>query len=79
MLDWARKRNHVLPVLVGVIGALSTAFLWVMHPLLGLSTGLFSAFVLYLEIVTQLSFRAPRKRKPVLEQHGWDAQDVLVN
>ena len=79
MLDWARKRNHVLPVIVGVIGALSTAYLWFTHPLLGLSTGLFSAFVLYLEIVTQLSFRAPRKRKPVLEQQGWDAQDVLVN
>lgn len=71
MLDNLRRLNHVLPLIVlfsglsltwissGINIALSTVFL------------ITTLFLLYLEVVTQLSFRAPMKRKPPLNDSNW--------
>ncbi len=80
MLNWARQRNHVLPVAVASIGAaasmiVSTTLGW----LLGLLTGLLTVFFVYLEVVTQWSFRAPSKQKPPLVDEAWERMTIDAN
>lgn len=80
MLNWARQRNHVLPVAVGSIGVAASLFVittfgW----LLGFITGLLTVFFVYLEVVTQWSFRAPSKRKPPLVDEAWERLTIHAN
>lgn len=80
MLDWARQRNHVLPLCVGSIGTVLSVivvlnFGWV----LGFVSVMVSSLFLYLEILTQWSFRAPAKRKPPLNEAGWKQLNLNVN
>ena len=46
---------------------------------LGIIAGLLSVFFLYLEIVTQWSFRAPSKRKPALVDNAWERMTIDAN
>ena len=78
MLDWARRRNHVLPLFVGLVGILTSIMvIEVMGWVPGLLCLLVSLFFFYLEVVTQWSFRAPSKRKPTLDKDGWE--QLIVN
>ena len=80
MLNWARQRNHVLPVLVGSVGAaISTVAIATVGWFLGFITGLLTAFLVYLEVATQLSFRAPTRRKPPLVDEAWERMTIDVN
>ena len=80
MLIWARQRNHVLPVLVGSIGvAVSMTTIATLGWHLGIIAGLLTLFLLYLEIVTQWSFRAPSKRKPALVDDAWERMSIDAN
>jgi esterase/lipase len=79
MLVWARTRNHVLPTAVGLAGLLTTLWFWHIHVVAGVLAMSVSGFVLYLEIVTQLSFRAPPRRKPVLDKPGWEVHRLSVD
>ena len=79
MLQWARQRNHVLPFTVAAGGtwiALTIApqLHWSMAVVVLLAT----IFLVYLELLTQWSFRAPTKRKPALELTGWKRLDITV-
>lgn len=64
MLDTLRRRNHVLPSIVLVLGVLFSRLTADLNVALSVCILVFTVFFTYLEIVTQLSFRAPRKRKP---------------
>lgn len=80
MLNWARQRNHVLPVIVGSIGAaLSVTSIVAFGWFLGLITGLLTVFFVYLELATQWSFRAPPKRKPALVDEAWERMTIDAN
>ena len=79
MLQWARQRNHVLPFTVAAGGtwiALTIApqLHWSMAVVVLFAT----IFLVYLELLTQWSFRAPTKRKPALELTGWKRLDITV-
>ena len=77
MLDWARRRNHVLPVFVGLVGVFTSTMVFIMVGWVGGVLSFFvSLFFLYLEVVTQWSFRAPSKRKPSLEEDGWERLSI---
>ena len=67
---YSQTRNHVLPILFGFLATVFTylTFKESIHALWGVAV---FAFLTYIETVTQLSFRAPRRRKPVLEEDGW--------
>ena len=71
MLDTLRRRNHVLPSIVLVLGVLFSRFTADVNGALSACILVFTFFFTYLEIVTQLSFRAPRKRKPPLNDPNW--------
>ena len=80
MFDWARQRNHILPIAVASIGAaISLATIATIGWFLGLIVGLFAMFFVYLEIVTQWSFRAPTKRKPALVDEAWERMTIDAN
>ena len=80
MLSWARQQNHVLPVSVGVIGFILTLYAGVSHGLVvGTIVAMTASLLLYLEIMTQLSFRAPRKRKEPLTAPNWKRIDINVD
>lgn len=79
MLSWARQQNHVLPVAVGMLGASLTFYAVVNHGwVVGMIVASTASLLLYLEIVTQLSFRAPRKRKEPLTAPNWKRVDINV-
>ena len=78
MLDPLRRRNHLLPVLVMTLGlGLTLAALVLMPPLAWVVAPL-SLLLTYLELITQWSFRAPAKRKPVLAEEDWNPHVVEV-
>ena len=80
MLSWARQQNHVLPVTVGLVGFLLTLYAGASHGLVvGTIVGMTASLLLYLEIVTQLSFRAPQKRKDPLTAPNWKRIDINVD
>ena len=79
MLVWARTHNHILPTAVGLAGLVTTVGFWQLHFVAGILAMTVSAFALYLEIVTQLSFRAPPRRKPVLDKPGWEIHRLSVD
>lgn len=79
MLVWARKQNHVLPGAVALFGLLISVGFWHLHPVAGVFSIAVSVFSLYLEIVTQLSFRAPPKRKPMFDKQGWEVHTIAVD
>ena len=79
MLSWARQQNHVLPASVGVIGTLLTLYTVARQGLVaGTIVASAASLLLYLEIVTQLSFRAPQKRKEPLREPNWKRIDINV-
>ena len=79
MLSWARQQNHVLPVTVGLVGFLLTLYAGASHGLVvGTIVGMTASLLLYLEIVTQLSFRAPQKRKDPLTAPNWKRIDINI-
>ncbi len=79
MLVWARTHNHVLPTAVGLAGLVTTVGFWQLLIVAGILAMTVSVFALYLEIVTQLSFRAPPRRKPVLDKPGWEIHRLSVD
>ena len=79
MLNALRRENHILPALVLFLGILSTSLALSLHPWLGTIVALVSVVLVYLEIVTQLSFRAPPKRKPPVEDERFSRSMLAVN
>ena len=79
MLQWARRRNHVLPYLVGLVGISFTITVLSHSPLFSLILLSITLFFVYLEVVTQWSFRAPARRKPELRDPMWKRLSVEVN
>ena len=79
MLQWVRRRNHILPTFVGVLGLLLTFFLLEPFPAVSILAFLTTAFFLYLEVVTQWSFRAPARRKPEVDDPDWQRIGIRVN
>lgn len=79
MLQWARRRKNVLPASVGSLGILLS------YLLLGHSLPAFifiilaTIFFVYLEVVTQWSFRAPTRRKPEIEDSNWERMALNIN
>ena len=77
MLNWARQRNHVLPVIVGVTGGSISMYVAATYGwYLSIPAGLLTFFFVYLEVVTQWSFRAPLKRKPALVDKAWERMTI---
>ena len=80
MLTWARQRNHVLPSVAGIAGGITSVYVfYVFGWALGFVTSFIAMVVLYLEIMTQLSFRAPTKRKEPLNDPEWKRFDINAN
>ncbi len=71
MLDTLRRRNHVLPHLVLLTGLSLTWLSFNVNLLLFWLLFTLTISLCYLEVVTQWSFRAPRRRKPPLEDSMW--------
>ena len=69
---YSQTRNHVLPIISLLITAGLTylTFNGSVYALIGV---FIFAFLTYIETVTQLSFRAPQRRKPMLEEEGWES------
>ena len=79
MLQWARRQNNVLPLFVGLIGV-STAYAISFLSIPGsLIACIVSFFLVYLELITQWSFRAPPRRKPEVNDPAWTKLSVEVN
>ena len=78
MLNAWRKQNHLLPIIVFVVGLCFSAVLWRITPFLGLLTVVVTLFLVYLEVMTQWAFRAPIRRKPPLEDPRFQ-QTMLVS
>jgi pimeloyl-ACP methyl ester carboxylesterase len=79
MLNQLRSLNYAMPILTGFFWG-SVAF--AMSPLnlpLGLFLGTMAAFLTYLELVTQWSFRAPSKRKEPIHDEEWEKEMVGVD
>ena len=79
MLQWVRRRNHVLPTFVGVLGLLLTYVLLEPSPAASILAFLATIFFVYLEVVTQLSFRAPARRKPEVDDPDWQRIGIGVH
>ena len=71
MLDSLRRRNHILPLIVLIIGLASTWFTIIIHTGLAIVILCCTMFLFYAETIAQMSFRAPRKRKPPLDDPDW--------
>ncbi len=79
MLRWARRRNNVLPFAVAVTG-LATSLLLLRHSLLSsLLSMVLASFLLYLEVMTQWSFRSPLRRKPPVNDTKWERIEITCN
>ena len=79
MLNWARQRNNVLPVAVGSIGAaISALTITTLGWFLGLIAVLVSVFFVYLEVVTQWSFRSI-ETKTALVDNAWERMTIDAN
>ena len=79
MLQWIRRRNNILPALVGVLGLLLTALSLEHSPTASFLVFLATIFFVYLEVVTQWSFRAPARRKPEVDDPDWQRIPISVN
>ncbi len=79
MLQWARRRNHVLPCLVGLVGLSLSIAVLSRSPVFSLVLLSITLFFVYLEVVTQWSFRAPARRKPELRDPMWKRLSIEVN
>ena len=79
VLDWARRRNRILPFSVALVGLLASVLTFVRTPVLCAPVILLSGFFVYLEVMTELSFRSPQKRKPVIEDSDWEKIYVNIN
>ncbi len=79
MLQWARRRNNVLPAVVA-IGGLTTALLsYRFSPFMSLMSVVLTFFLLYLEVMTQWSFRSPTRRKPAVDDPNWERIELESN
>jgi len=65
-----QTRNNVLPCFYGLLSIGFAIGSFLIHPILLLAS-IASIFFTYVETVTQLSFRAPKYRKPLLEDESW--------
>jgi len=79
MLQWARRRKNVLPSLVGGFGFLSSYFLLDHSPFAFIFAIFATILFVYLELVTQWSFRAPTRRKPEIDDPEWERIPICVN
>lgn len=79
VLDWARRRNRILPYSVALIGLLASVLTFVRTPALCAPVILLSVFFVYLEVMTELSFRSPPRRKPVIEDNDCEKINVNIN
>ena len=79
VFDTLRRRNHALPTVVSLGGTLVTMLTISVSPIAGLFIGVFFVFATYMELLTQLSFRAPSSRKPKLLDEQWNPKSYVVN
>ena len=79
VLDWARRRNLILPISAALIGLLASVLTFVRTPALCAPVALLSAFFVYLEVITELSFRSPPRRKSVIDHSDWEKIYVNIN
>lgn len=79
MLQWVRRRNHILPSFVGLLGLLVTFFLREPFPAASIFSFAATIFFVYLELVTQWSFRPPARRKPEVDHPDWQRVPIRVN
>lgn len=68
---YSQTRNNVFPFLFLILTTVFT-YLTFKESLYALTGVFIFSFLTYIETVTQLSFRAPQRRKPVLEEDGWE-------
>ena len=76
MLDALRKRNNLLPFLVCTGGLLACIPLYPIHPGLFILGMVLTAFFTYLELVTQMAFRTPARRKEPVDDDDWTVHDI---
>ncbi len=76
MLDALRKRNNLLPFLVCTGGLLACTPLYPIHPGLFIMGMVLTAFFTYLELVTQMAFRTPTRRKEPVDDDDWTVHDI---
>jgi pimeloyl-ACP methyl ester carboxylesterase len=75
MISAMRKHNHVLPVLA----CMTWLFLATIAPVALLAPILLAGgFHVYVETMTQLSFRAPSLRKPAIDDPLWTSNRIYV-
>lgn len=79
MLNPLRRRNHVLPGSVFGFGLVASMWLYSVSVLFGTIGVLLMIFFLYLELVTQWSFRAPPRRKPAFKDERFKTHILEVN
>ncbi len=79
MLQWLRRRNNILPCLVGVLGFSTTYLILGRSPVFAIMAFVLTVFLVYMEVITQLSFRAPLRRKPEVKDPDWQRIPIEVN
>ena len=79
MLRWARQRNHVLPIAVALSGLITSLFVFRFSMLSSLFSMMLTSFLVYLEVMTQWSFRSPRRRKPPINDPNWERIEIQSN
>lgn len=79
MLNAFRRRNHWLPTSTLLIGLGLTYGASLVSTSLALGVACIGLLWFYLELMTQWSFRAPSRRKPVLEEPHWNPQLQVIN
>ena len=79
MLNALRKRNHILPAFVFLMGIICSVRIFSFNVLVGSIGCILTLFLTYLELVTQWSFRAPPRRKPPLDDDRFEQRMVVVN
>lgn len=79
MLNAFRRRNHWLPFSTLVLGLGLTFAGSHVSPWLALGVASSTVLLFYLELMTQWSFRAPSRRKPVLNEPHWNPQLQVIN
>ncbi len=79
VLNSWRKRNNILPAGVLVLGGPTSAFLWVHSMTISVFVAAITVFAAYMELMTQLAFRAPSIRKPKLLDEVWNPKPYTAD
>ena len=79
MLNALRRQNHLMPLLTFAICCLTFTFSYFVHPIVSAILFVFMFAIFLIEVVTQFSFLAPKKRKPAIEILEWNPTQIQLH